>query len=673
MSAVGRGALAAGTRPQPAHAADAPSGARRTLRSGAVATGAIVALATFSVALDGGGYDVSSRAALGVALSWAVLLCVALGLWPRAPVPRPALIVGGLLALLALWTGLSAIWAPAAETAVVELERVLVYLGVFAVALLAARRTAAIEWCDGLAVGIAAVAALALLSRCFPGLTSADDQVIGALPASFPQRLTYPLGYWNGLAIFVALAVPLLLRAAVSDRHAILRAIAVAPFPVVAGVVYLTSSRGGVAVALVGAVAFLALSPRRFLTAFALVAGGLGAAAAVAVLRARHTLVEGPVNSSVAAGQGRSAALIVLALCVGVACVYGVGAALAPRRVRVSPKARAIGVGVAAVAAIIAVVAASPGDRFDTFKQPPAQSIPGQQEEGYVAAHLTSGGGAGRWQFWSAAVDEWHADPVTGGGAGSYESYWAQNGEITYFVRDAHSLWLETLGELGIVGFLLIAGAFATSVAVGATRWRRLAGDDRGAAAALLAVVLGFMVGAALDWVWEMTAVGAVGVLALGLLVGPATQAAEAGPAAEAGRPLHPLPVLARVLAAIAAAATLLFAGTMALAERQLDRSRSAAGRADTRAAVDDAAAARHLEPWSSAPPLQLALLKERTGDLPSALVWTDRAIAKNPADWRLWLVRARIAVKLGDDREARRSYGRARGLNPRSPIFAQR
>ena len=34
-------------------------------------------------------------------------------------------------------------------------------------------------------------------------------------------------------------------------------------------------------------------------------------------------------------------------------------------------------------------------------------------------------------------------------GAGSYESWWAQHGSISYFIRDAHSVWLETLGELG--------------------------------------------------------------------------------------------------------------------------------------------------------------------------------------------------------------------------------
>lgn len=605
-----------------------------------------------------------------------MLLCVALGLWPRAPLPRPALGAGGLLALFALLTLLSALWAPAGQTAIVEFGRVLVYLGIVVVVVLASRRGAAREWCDGLAVGIVAVAVISFLSRCFPGLTSADDELISALPSSFPQRLSYPLGYWNGLAIFVALAVPLLLRAAVSDRNPFWRALAVAPLPLLAGVVYLTSSRGGVVVAVIGAVAFLALSPRRFLTLYALAVGGLGSGAAVATLRARHTLVEGPLDSSLAASQGRGAVLIVFALCLGAAVVYGVGAALAPRTLRVARSAKVATVGLVSVVLLVGLVAVNPGKRVDNFKKPPEQSIPGQQREGYVAAHLTSGGGAGRWQFWSAALDEWKADPLTGGGAGSYESYWARNGDITYFVRDAHSLWIETLGELGIAGFLLIAGAFVVGLVTGAMRWRPVTGDDRGAAAALLAVLLAFMIGAALDWMWELTAVAAVGLLALGLLVGPATQPADADRATAASAPDAPrprLPTLPRVLVAGAAGAALLFTGAFVLGERRLDLSRSAVQRTDTQQALDHAAAARALEPWSSAPLLQLALVEERAGDLPRAMAWTDRAIRKNPVDWRLWLVRTRIAVKLGDGREARRSYRRARVLNPRSPIFVDR
>ena len=48
-------------------------------------------------------------------------------------------------------------------------------------------------------------------------------------------------------------------------------------------------------------------------------------------------------------------------------------------------------------------------------------------------------------------------------GAGSYQSWWSEHASLPLFVRDAHSLWLETLAELGVVGLLLLATAFGAA------------------------------------------------------------------------------------------------------------------------------------------------------------------------------------------------------------------
>ncbi|MDQ6914820.1 MAG: hypothetical protein M3155_03300, partial [Actinomycetota bacterium] len=68
---------------------------------------------------------------------------------------------------------------------------------------------------------------------------------------------------------------------------------------------------------------------------------------------------------------------------------------------------------------------------------------------------------------------------------------------------------------------------------------------------------------------------------------------------------------------------------------------------------------------------LQLALVSERAGDLRAARLWIGRALGMNADDWRLWLVASRIETRQGDVLAARRSYERARQLNPRSPIFS--
>ena len=86
---------------------------------------------------------------------------------------------------------------------------------------LAARAGSAVRWSDGIAAGIAAVGIASLASRLFPGLGLTDS-----VSQFFEGEvyLSYPLDYWNGLAAFVALSFPLLLRAALDAPNAWTRA-----------------------------------------------------------------------------------------------------------------------------------------------------------------------------------------------------------------------------------------------------------------------------------------------------------------------------------------------------------------------------------------------------------------------------------------------------------------
>src|SRR5204862_5020697 len=138
---------------------------------------------------------------------------------------------------------------------------------------------------------------------------------------------------------------------------------------------------------------------------------------------------------------------------------------------------------------VVGLIALDPSERLDQFKVAPSEdSFYKSTPRRYVESHLLSGGGAGRWQFWGGAVDEFQSEPLRGGGAGSYESWWAQHGSITYFIRDAHSLWLETMGELGLIGLALLVGFFAAVLFAGALALRRAPPGQRGAIAGLYAV-----------------------------------------------------------------------------------------------------------------------------------------------------------------------------------------
>jgi hypothetical protein len=641
------------------------------LGPGGVVTG-LVAVAVFWVAYDNGSYSLESRNTLAIALWWALIVVVLFGLFPREPTSRVSLVIGGLLAALALWTLASLLWSPSAEKTFDEFNRVTLYFGAFALVTVGVSRRNIGRWADGLAVAIAAVAAVALTSRLFPGSFPEGD-----LPTFLPgtvTRLSFPLGYWNGLAIFLALGVPLLLRIAVIARSAAVRGLALAPIPVIATVIFLTSSRGGSAAALVGSIVFLALTDRRWTAAAALVTSSLGGAAAIIVLLRRNELVDGPLGTGLVERQGRSAALLIALICLAVGVVYGFACHLLGGRIRPGRTTGRVVALAAVVATVVGIAAADPMERLDTFRTPP-QELSGFESGDFVKQHLLSGSGSGRWQFWTSALDEWREYPVLGEGAGAYEAWWAEHGSISLFAKDAHSLYLETLGELGVLGLLLVVTLVVTGVGVGVRRVRSATGDQRVTVSALVAVFLGYAAAAGIDWVWELTAVGVLAFVALALVSGSSAAAPASLSAVEPNtRPLRVRGHFGLGVAALLVAWILILGQAIPLlAQGEIADSQAAVRRGDLGEAFSAAGGARDIQPWAATPYLQLALVSEDAGDLRRARAWIDDAIERDARDWRLWLVSARIETKLGRVGAAERSLQRAISLNPRSPLFNER
>jgi hypothetical protein len=619
-----------------------------------------IAAAVLALALPSGGYGITARALTAIVAWWLVILVLAHRLAPPA-LPRLARLAAGALGGLALLTGLSIAWASSAERAFDELDRTLLYLGIFLAALLVSGRGRLRAWTHGLAGGIAAVALVALGSRCLPGLVPA-----GSLPALLPgaqTRLSYPLEYWNGLGIFIAVGVPLLLAAAVEDGSRWGRGLALAPLPAMAAALYLTSSRGATAVLVVGILASIALTPRRVAATAATFIAAVGGVGAILVLQSRPELVDGPVRSAAARADGPTAALLIVVICLLAGLLQ---AAIAQGRLlslRVPPRPARIGVAIACVLLVVAAAAADPVRRLDSFKQPPSEFLHAQPD--FVRTHLLSGGGSGRWQFWSAALSEFRGDPIVGRGAGAYAEWWTQHASITYSVRNAHSLYLETLGDLGLVGAALLAAALGTGLAAAVAQIR--ARGDRATRAGLVAAFVTFLVGAGIDWIWQLTVVGGVGMVLLALLVGPAAlPEAQARVGARRRTTLVRAAAIAVVGLAVIAAESLPW-----LVQSEVRASQRAAGRGDLTEARTAALGARKLQPWASSPHLQLALVSERAGALGEAGTSIREAIAHDPGDWKLRVVAARIALARGASAEAHRDLGAARRLNPRSPLLA--
>jgi O-antigen ligase len=632
-----------------------PSQRGARLDQRAIATTMAVAAVVFLVAYEQGGYSVQNRSIIAILVWWAVIGAIVIGLWPFAALGVEAAAAALALAALAALTLASTVWASSGERVFEEFNRVTMYTGVLLLALVAARRARAAQWADGIAIGITATALLALISRCFPQLIDTTSSFRFLPPGR--TRLNYPIGYWNGLAVFTALGLPLLFRAALAARPSVLRALALAPIPALVTVMYLTSSRTGAIAAGAGIFTLFVLHRRRFALSGAIVVAAAGAAAAVAVVAARQTLVNGPLGTRAAEHEGWTAAVLILAACGATAVAYVVLVAATRRRQKPSVGAERVLLASVAVLVIAGAVAIHPLRTFDRFRAPLPPGA-ASTDPNYVRNHFFSVSGNGRWELWTAAARQFNAHPVLGGGAGSYQEWWTQHRPALLFVRDAHSLYVEVLAELGVPGLLLVLTFLGSGIAAGGRRLVRARGEERTVIAAVLASLAAFAVAASGDWMWELTVVGVLGVVFVGLLVGPAT--------AKTRERVPPWGALAAVVGVAAVALAVIGSQAVQLyTDVKLQRSQAAFARGDGRAALHDASDARGVEPWASTPYLQLALVSEQYGDLSTARTWIEKATARDPDNWSLWLVRARLETKAAAIPEARRSLARARELNP--------
>ena len=235
----------------------------------------------------------------------------------------------------------------------------------------------------------------------------------------------------------------------------------------------------------------------------------------MAVLVHKRELVDGHTDTALGVHQGHHAALWIGIACVVTALVWlglmELGKRL-PSPSRVAGQATAIAL---VVLAVVAIVLAHPVAKFDAFKSNSAST---GAHTTVTTTHLLSSSGSGRWQFWGAAIDEFQAHPLNGGGAGSWGAWWLQHGSLPgVFTQFAHSLYLEALAELGIIGLLLICGAVVVAV-VGAVRAALVLGSGEVAAAAACGIA--FFVAAAYDWVWQLAGIAVVGVGMLGFALG---------------------------------------------------------------------------------------------------------------------------------------------------------
>ncbi len=622
-------------------------------------------LATFAavayLGLDGGGYSTVAHGQLGVLLWWGVGLGLLLGLLPLGRIGTSGWLAGGLLAALTGWTLLSLAWTDSPSATWPEAARMATYVALMVLALLLRRDQAAARSIAGaVTTALTVLALVALASRLFPGVFPVAS-ASAILDAGDTARLSYPVGYWNALAAVGVMAFPLLVAYAGCAASPYARLLAMAGLPAVLLSTYLTFSRAGIVFALVSAGVLLLLSRQRVRVLVALITGVVGAAVTVAAALAMPSLVQGQQTAEAAALGLRL--LVVVALVSIVAgfaheALHRLIARRAPAPPGVPRRTAIAGLAVAALALLIAALALGvPGqalNAWERFQDPNIALEPG----GGAAARLSALSGNGRYQYWEAAVAAGASKPLTGHGAGSFEVWWLRERPFNSFVNAAHSAYLQTFGELGLVGILLL-GAFVLTVLVAAVR-RTLALErlDRTVAAATTAACVAFALWAGLDWLWQVAVVPAAFLLLGASVLGAPEPWAR--------------PVVLRTRIALAAGAlvALLVVALPVVSASQLEASRASVRAGELEKALDEARAARAVQPWSAPPILQEALVLERLDEPVGALLAAHQAAEAEPLGWENWLILARMERQTGDPAAADLALAKARIENPLSPEF---
>jgi hypothetical protein len=439
------------------------------------------------LAFDSGGTGVSTQAA-GTVLAFALLAVVAvLAPWPLVERSWP---LWALLALAGLcgWTALSVSWSPALGDAVNDADRVLLYAAAFALAVVAMRSPRVRRLTpDALLWGIVVVALYALAGRLAPELVEVERTQLAG------DRLDQPLTYWNAMGILMAFGVLLATAVAADERRPLgYRAAACAAGVPCALACYLTFSRASWAAAVAGLAVLLLVRPRMTAALSAWLWGSAALLLAVA-LRAFPAALHLDRGADAQASDGPPVAL----LCAGLAVSVGVAFALVVRRRERAPAAPGFATprGWLAAAAAAAVLAAGLAVSFATERS----------EEISKSAERVTTLKTYRGEYWRVALRSFADHPVGGVGTAGFQVEWIRERDSRVFAFDAHSLYIETLAELGIVGFALL-GAFVACVAGGLRRrFRAAPGDPLLAAGA--AVLGAFAVHAGMDWDWEMPAV----------------------------------------------------------------------------------------------------------------------------------------------------------------------
>jgi UDP-N-acetylmuramyl pentapeptide phosphotransferase/UDP-N-acetylglucosamine-1-phosphate transferase len=651
-----------GVAPQGVLVANASKGRSPAADGGLLVLGLGAGMSPFFFAY----YDASAWVPIGLGLVAASAVAVVAR--PARPSGPGALALGGLLGL-GVWSLISTAWAESVENAVVSGNRWLAY-GALLVLLLALlrseRRSALLLGAAGLGVAAVAISVLARLLGSDPGTL-----FLGG-------RLNSPLGYINGEGCLFVIGFWLCFSAA-EARRALLAGPAAGMATLMACLAILSQSRG-TAIAMLGSlVAVVAFVPGRTRRVYGLlvVAGGV-ALAAPDLLRVYEHSAGGSVSMEAGHAAGRAALLASIAVGLAWALLTLVWElAVAPGAW--GSRAAKTGSWLLAIPIVVALVVAgasahriehsarSQWHAFTNLAAPSADASASTASQ----SRLLSGAG-NRYDYWRIAWQVWREHPVLGVGAGNYPRPYYQQRATTEDIEQPHSIELQALSELGLVGALLLAG-FIAGIVWGAVRMRpaaRRSAVTRSVMVGAVGAFTAWLVQASVDWMQLLPGLTAIAIVAAVVMVRPRSLRRPAGATSRnprfgkalAGRPALALGASAIVVTLIVAGASLSRQG---LADLYRERAQNELSARPASALTD---ANRSLEIDSDAMETYYvkAAALARFDQASAAQTVLRQALGHEPNNFVTWTLLGDISLRERRIGAAKRDYSRAHELNPR-------
>jgi O-Antigen ligase len=601
------------------------------------------ALALIVFAAENGGYYPTTWN--WAALTLAGVGAIALTLREAVALSRLELITISALFALVGWVALSTFWTDSIPSTVREVQRDVVYpVGALAAAVLFKRRSAR-PLLGAIYLAITLIAWYALATRIFPDHVNTFDPVS-------QYRLSRPIGYWNALGILAVVGILLGLAFAARGRNLVTRVLAASSLVVLAPTLFFTYSRGAWIALAIGLVTAILLDTKRLqLIATALV---VAPAPIVAVLIASQLegLTRRGSTLAAATHDGHRLAIAIAGLAIA-------GGALRWAQERISETIVA-GRTARNAFGVVLVLTLVGGLVFLFAHYGNPQTIAQRGWNSFVASptasknlntRLLSLSSNGRTIEWHNAWHDYRAHPLLGSGAGTYEIWYLRHRTGDLKVRDAHSLYLEMLAEVGPVGLGLLLIALLTPL-VAAVRARRhpLVATAAGAYVA-------FLVHAGVDWDWEMSAVTLTGILCgVALLIAGRRETNLLG-----------LKVSRYALVGVAFSVAI-FAIVGLLGNVPASRAGRAIENRDWSRASAEARKEIRWAPWSANGWRRLGQSEVGSNQLTAAGRDLRKAIRQDPQNWDRWFDLA-LATH---GQVQRHALERALALNPRSPEVAE-